>query len=59
MEDLMRNTAITAALVATFLIPAALIAAPEGWHKNIEEGQKASRQSGKPLLVITTWNDGV
>jgi hypothetical protein len=55
----MRNTAITAALVAAFLFPAALTAAPEGWHKNIEEGQKASRQSGKPLLVITTWNDGV
>jgi hypothetical protein len=55
----MRTTAITAALVAAFLFPAALTAAPEGWHKNIEEGQKAARGSGKPLLVITTWNDGV
>ena len=55
----MRNTAMTAAIIGAFLVPAALLAAPEGWHKNLEDGRKGARRSGKPILVITTWSDGV
>ena len=35
----MRNTAMTAAIIGAFLFPAALLAAPEGWHKNLEDGR--------------------
>ena len=55
----MRNTIIVAALAAVILAPAAILAAPTAWHQNIEEGRKAAKKSGKPLLVITTWKDGV
>ncbi|MHC4471796.1 MAG: hypothetical protein ACYTDY_02525 [Planctomycetota bacterium] len=50
--------------VAAILCAAALLAtsgghaAPEGWHKSLEDGLKAARRSGKPVLVITTWTDG-
>ena len=34
------------------------VGAPEGWHKKLEDGVKAAKRSGKPVLVITTWTDG-
>jgi hypothetical protein len=52
----MRNTIILAALLAPTL---AFAASWETWHQNIEAGRKAARKSGKPILVITTWKDGV
>ena len=56
----MRNIFIVVALTLAVLAPlAALGASWDSWHRNIEEGQKAAKASGKPLLVITTWKDGV
>ena len=48
-------TALVALL--TFAVPA--LAAPDGWHRTLEDGQKAARRSGKPLLVVTAWKEGV
>ena len=55
----MRNTLMTAAIIGAFLFPAGLLATPEAWHKNLEDGRKGAGKSGKPILVITTWSDGV
>ena len=55
----MRKRLVLAAVVAAMLLPAAVLAAPDDWHKNPEEAQLAARKSGKPLLVVTTWKDGV
>ena len=34
-------------------------AAPEGWHPTLKKGLEAAKKSGKPVLVITLWKDGV
>ncbi|MHC4913390.1 MAG: hypothetical protein ACYTE5_10415 [Planctomycetota bacterium] len=48
----------TATLCAAALLAAGgALAAPEGWHKSLEDGTKAAKRSGKPILVITTWRD--
>ena len=31
----------------------------EGWHKSMDDGLEAAKKSGKPLLVITLWKQGV
>ncbi len=50
--------AVTALLVLGALASTAS-AIPEGWHKSMDDGLKAARASGKPLLVVTLWKDGV
>jgi hypothetical protein len=30
-------------------------AAPDGWHQSLDDGKKAARVSGKPILVVTAW----
>ena len=54
----MRKTAILAALL---LVAAAAPAGavPDGWHSSLDDGLKASGRSGKPLLVVTAWREGV
>ena len=34
-----------------------LAPAPEGWHRTMEDGVKAAKSSGKPVLVATAWNN--
>jgi hypothetical protein len=36
----------------------AALAAPDGWHRTLEDGQEAARRSGKPILVVTAWREG-
>jgi len=31
----------------------------EGWLRSRDDGLAAARKSGKPVLVITLWKDGV
>lgn len=42
--------ALTAALDASAL---------EGWLRSRDDGLGAAKKSGKPVLVITLWKDGV
>ena len=44
-------SALLLALVGTAL------AAPEGWHRTLEDGLKAAKGSGKPVLVVTAWTN--
>ena len=45
-------------IAAIILLSSGVLAAPEGWHSKLEDGLKAAKKSGKPVLVITTWTDG-
>ena len=42
-----------ALLLALLSLPA--LAVPDGWHGTLDEGKKAARVSGKPILVVTAW----
>ena len=46
------------ALVAIALA-AADAAALDDWLKSREDGLDAARESGKPVLVVTLWKDGI
>jgi len=50
----MRTTA-----VALLLLAGVAQARPEGWHKSMEDGLKAAKKSGKPVLVVTLWKEKV
>jgi hypothetical protein len=53
---------IAATLMVALFLPLVTLAGPEvweGWQKSPEDAQLLARKSGKPLLVITTWKDGV
>ena len=39
------------------LFAAVALAAPEGWHRSMEDGVAAARKSGRAVLVITGWTD--
>ena len=41
------------------LLASAAVAAPEGWLKTLEDGQDAAKKSGKPILAVTVWPQGV
>jgi hypothetical protein len=58
MRSTWRLTASLLALGALAFAGSAL-AIPEGWHKSMEDGLEAAAKSGKPLLVVTGWKDGV
>jgi hypothetical protein len=49
----MRKTIRT--LFCLALLASAALAVPEGWHASLDDGRKAARQSGKPILVVTAW----
>ena len=55
----LRSAALLALLTAILFTAPSALAAPEGWHKSLEDGQKAARGSGKPILVVTAWREGV
>lgn len=55
----MKLATATAFAAFTLLFAAPVLSAPEGWLGKLEEGQKAARQSGKPILVVTAWKEGV
>ena len=46
-------------MLACTLFVAADAAALDGWHRTREKGLEAASQSGRPLLVVTIWKDGV
>ena len=50
---------LTGGVVALALAAAPDASALEGWLKSRDDGLAAARQSGKPVLVITLWKDGV
>ena len=31
----------------------------DGWLRSRDDGLKAAQKSGKPVLVVTMWGDGV
>ena len=41
------------------LIASAVAAAPQGWHRTMDDGIEAARKSGKPVLVVTVWKEKV
>ncbi len=41
------------------LLGGAALAAPDGWHRKLEDGVAASKKSGKPVLVVTIWKEKV
>lgn len=46
------------------LLPALVLAAApalcmEGWLRSRDDGLDAAKKSGKPVLVVTLWKDGV
>ena len=43
--------------VCLLLLASAAIAEPPGWHRTLKDGVKAGQKSGKPVLVVTIWND--
>jgi len=49
-----------AALAASAGVAAAAtaLAAPDGWHRTLDDGLAAAKRSGKPVLVVTAWTDG-
>ena len=53
----LRSTAAIAAFALLLAAPA--LAAPDGWLTKLEDGQKAAKRSGKPILVVTAWKEGV
>ena len=48
-------------LVGALLLVPALAAQAEApaWMKTLDEGLAAAKKSGKPLLVVTLWKEGV
>ncbi len=46
-------------LALILLWTAVATAAPDGWHNSMKDGVAAARKSGKPLLVVTLWGNGV
>jgi hypothetical protein len=55
---MMRGLGVTTALVV-WLGTAVAGAAPEGWHRSLDDGTEAARKSGKAVLVVTAWGPGV
>ena len=45
-------------VVPILLLALPVLAAPEGWHANLDKGLKAAKKSGKPLFVATMWKRG-
>lgn len=33
------------------------LASPEGWHRTLDDGLKAAKKSGKPVLMVTAWSN--
>ena len=56
----MARIATSVLLAAAVLCVAGVAdAVPEGWHSNLKDGLEAGKKSGKPLLVVTGWRDGI
>ena len=53
------KASIFAPLAAVVLLGGAALAQDPAKASNLEDGLKAARKSGKPLLVITSWKLGV
>jgi hypothetical protein len=49
---------LLASLVALVLLATSAVSL-EGWLTSREEGLAAAKASGKPVLVVTLWKDGV
>ncbi len=47
------------ALLASLAVVSADASALEGWLRTREDGLEAAAKSGKPVLVVTIWKDGV
>lgn len=47
-------------LMMTVLAAVSAAAAQEkpAWHRTLDEGKKASAASGRPVLLVTTWDKG-
>ena len=45
------------ALILSLAFAGAAWAAPEGWHKSMQDGVAAAQKSGKPVLVVTMWKE--
>ena len=44
-------------VAVVFMLAGIAQARPEGWHGSMEDGLKAAKKSGKPLLVVTVWKE--
>ena len=58
-------TLLSALLLSVFALAPAVPAEAakggglEGWLKSPAEAVKAAKQSGKPILVVTCWGNGI
>ncbi|MHC4547475.1 MAG: hypothetical protein ACYTEZ_01750 [Planctomycetota bacterium] len=43
----------------TLVLAGAALAAPRGWHRTKKDGEAAAKKSGKPVLVVTMWQEKV
>ena len=41
----------------TLLLLGTALCAPEGWHRKLEDGVSAAKKSGRPVLVVTMWQE--
>lgn len=53
----MKRASLAAA--AVLAAAASSLAVPEGWHRSLEDGLRAARRSGKPVLVVTAWPEKI
>lgn len=44
-------------LACLALLASTTLAEPPGWHRTLKDGVAAAQKSGKPVLVVTLWND--
>jgi hypothetical protein len=58
MEACMRTVGAITTL-SLLLLGATVLAAPEGWHKKLDDGVAAAKKSGKPVFVVTMWKEKV
>ena len=53
----MNPTARIASFALLLGLAGPALAAPDGWHRTLEDGLKAAKASGKAVLVVTVWTN--
>jgi len=55
----MPRSSTWAVVLATVALFAPQALALDGWLRKRDDGLEAAQKSGKPVLVVTIWKDGV
>ena len=54
-----RWTALFGATVVAGVLATGAGADDDAWHRTLDDGLKAGKKSGRPLLVVTIWKPDV